>query len=184
MRLGQFLTLLGLTLSAAALQAQTAPAGSAASEQRQAPRVEVTLGYAYLHANAPPGSCAAFHLVRGFSLVGDVSGSHANGIAGTSQDITVVNYLFGPRFSLRSERARAVPYGQVLLGGSTELSTSAAADKVSAFAFSAGGGLNVRLTRRFGLNLMDAGWFHSQLPNATNNRQNDLSIGSGVMIRF
>jgi hypothetical protein len=202
MRPARLVLFAGSIALAATLSAQPGPAekpvGNAAHGDIAAsknPFIELSLGYAYMHANAPPGSCqcfslnggfasAAVNLKHGFSLAGDLSVSHAGNIAGSTQTITVVNYLFGPRYSWRPASGRFTPYGQFLLGGSTELSSSPPVQHVSAFAFETGGGVNARLTHRFGWNIVELDWLHSQLPNAVNNRQNDLKITSGVIFRF
>lgn len=194
MRLDSFILLAGLAATAATLSAQQAPADHQALPKKNIPAVELTLGYTYLHANAPPGSCAcfslnggygavAFNLPRGFSLVGDISGAHSGSVAATNQSISVVNYLFGPRYSWRSG-GRFTPYGQFLLGGSTELSSLAAVQHVSAFAFSPGGGVNAQISNHLGWNIGELDWLHSQLPNAVNNRQNDLRVNTGLILRF
>src|ERR1035438_2545769 len=104
-------------------------AHAGAQESGQMPVFETTLGYTYIHANAPPGQCncfsanggygsAVFNLPRGFSLVADFSAVHAGSISGTAQSVTVFNYLFGPRYSFRTLSTRFLPYVQVLGGGS------------------------------------------------------------------
>jgi hypothetical protein len=157
--------------------------------------MELSLGYAYLHANAPPGSCECFsfnggygsvamNFPHGISLVGDISAATAGNVSGTTENLTIVNYLFGPRFSWRPSSSRFTPYGQFLLGGSSQSSNIAAVPNASAFALSLGGGASARLTPHLGWNLAEADWLHSQLPNAVNNRQNDLRISSGIIFRF
>jgi hypothetical protein len=184
---------------ASAEPAQVASPVSGAGGQGKAPRpvptFEVGLGYTYLHANAPPGTCECFsfnggygvfvaNLPHGLSVVGDISAATASNISGTTEGLTVVNYLFGPRYSWRPGSGRFTTYGQFLLGGSSQSSNIAAVPHVSAFAYSPGGGVSVGLSRHFGLNLGEVDWLHSQLPNAGNNRQNDLRISSGVLFRF
>ena len=201
MRRDRLILLVGSMALAATLAGQTSPSGRSHVEMQKAggvekpPAVEVGLGYTYLHANAPPGACQCFSLnggygsvtvnaSHGFATVGDFSVAHAGNIAPTAQSLTVVNYLFGPRYSWRASSNRFTPYGQVLLGGSTELSSLPRVQNVSAFAFSIGGGVNARLTHRIGWKIFELDWLHSQLPNGVNNRQNDLRIDSGVILRF
>jgi len=202
MRLGRMVLLAGFIAHAAMLEAQSsqterpgAVTHNAGGSAEMTPAVEVSLGYAYLHANAPPGACECFsfnggygsiaaNFSHGLGLVADISAATANNISGTSESLTVVNYLFGPRYSWRSSSGRFTPYGQFLFGGSAQSSNVGAVPKVNAFAFSLGGGVSARLRHRFGWNLAEAEWLHSQLPNAVNNRQNDLRISSGVIFRF
>jgi outer membrane immunogenic protein len=200
MRFKQTSLLAGLFALTVAISAQTVPGQSAGGQSAGSagepiPRVELALGYTYLHANAPPGSCGCFSLnggsgaaavnfPYGLGIVGDVSTAHASSVNGTSQNLIVLNYLFGLRYSWRGHSRAFTPYGQFLLGGSTEYSNKTPVQNTSAFAFSTGGGVNARLTRRLGWNIAEADWVHSQLPNGGNARQNDLSISSGVILRF
>jgi hypothetical protein len=70
------------------------------------------------------------------------------------------------------------------LGGSTQNSNVTVNSSTTAFAFSAGGGVSTRLTHLLGLNLIEADWLHSHLPNGVNNRQNILRVNSGIIFRF
>ena len=202
MRLERILVLFGAVGFAALLSAEPVQVASpvsgdsgAGEASRSIPKVEVSLGYSYLHANAPPGTCECFSLNGGYgafvanfphglSLVADVSAATASNISGTKESLTVVNYLYGPRYSWRMRSDRLTPYGQFLVGGSSQSSNVAAVPSVSAFAFSTGGGVNLRLSQHLGWNLAEADWLHSELPNAVNNRQNDLKINSGITFRF
>ena len=160
-----------------------------------APKVELTLGYTYLHANAPPGECDCFSLNGGFgaasvalshgwSAVTDLSAAHAGNISNTTQSVTIFNYLFGPRYTLRRSSKRFTPYGQFLIGGTHEYSNYAPVASTNAFAFSLGGSVNTRLSRHIGLNLIEVDWVHSLLPNGSNDRQNDLRVNTGIILRF
>ena len=165
-----------------------------AQEAGQIPLFETTLGYTYIHANAPPGQCncfsanggfgsAVFNLPRGFSLVADFSAVHASSVSGTTQSVTVFNYLFGPRYSFRTS-SRFLPYVQILGGGSQEFSNYAALKNPRAAAFSVGGGVSTTLNRHFNWTILEADWVQSRLPNAQNNVQNDLRISSAITLHF
>jgi hypothetical protein len=161
----------------------------------QTPVLETSVGYTFLHANAPPGQCGCFsanggygslvfNLPRGFSLVADVSAVHANTIGTTPQSITVFNYLFGPRYSFRAISKRYVPYAQALGGGSEEFSSYSAVQTVSGAAFSLGGGVSTTLKPYLGWTIVEADWIQSRLPNAQNNLQNNLRLSSGFTFRL
>jgi outer membrane immunogenic protein len=116
----------------------------------QTPVLEASLGYTFLHANAPPGQCGCFSANGGFGslvvsmphnfgVVADLNVVH-NGNVGGTQSFTLFNYLFGPRYSLRKISRRFTPYVQVLGGGSQQFSSYAAAQGLQGPAFSVGGG--------------------------------------------
>jgi hypothetical protein len=118
-------------------------------ESGQTSAVELGFNYTYIRANAPPAACGGFsmnggggnlvvNMPHGLSLVADLDATHASKINGTTQSITVFNYLVGPRYSYRTS-SRFTPYVQVLLGGSEELSNDAFVQNSNAFAVSGGG---------------------------------------------
>lgn len=164
-------------------------------EPGQTPVLEASLGYTFIHANAPPGQCGCFsanggygsvvfNVPRGFGLVADLAAVHTNAVGATTQSITVFNYLFGPRYRFRPVAKRYLPYAQILGGGSQELSSYAAAQNVKGAAFSVGGGISTTIKPHFGWTMVEANWVHSYLPNAQNNLQNDVRISSGFTFRL
>jgi len=184
-----FLLMFFVMLSVTACHAQTF-----GLDAGQTPVLEFGLGYTYMHANAPPSGCGCFslnggygsmivHTEHGMALVADLSSAHANNVNSTTQNITVFDYLFGPRFYYHPA-SRFTPYAQVLAGGSEEFSNYVYAQGVTAFAASGGGGLSARLSRRWGWNIVEADYVYSQLPNAANNRQSDLRISTGITFRL
>jgi outer membrane immunogenic protein len=182
---------LSAALSAGTLSGQ----GTHGTDTSQMPLLETSVGYTFLHANAPPGQCGCFsanggfgsvvfNLPRGLGIVADLNAVHADSISGTTQSITVFNYLFGPRYSFQSVSRRFVPYAQVLGGGSRETSSYSAVQNAKGAAFSIGGGLATTLNRHFAWTIFEADWIHSYLPNAQNDLQNDLRVSSAISFRF
>ena len=161
----------------------------------QTPRLETSLGYMFLHANAPPGKCgcfsanggygsAVYNLPRGFGIVADLSGVHASNISGTTQTVTLFNALFGVRYSLRHMSKRYVPFVQALGGSSHESSNYAYVQSVTGAALSLGGGVEATIKPHWGWTIAEADWIHSYLPNAQNNLQNDLRVSTAITFRF
>jgi hypothetical protein len=189
-----FITL-SVALLAQSFSAQARAQETFGLEPGQTPVLETSVGYTYIHANAPPGQCGCFsanggygsvvfHMPRNFAVVADLAAVHS-GTAGTaSQSITVFNYLFGPRYTFRPVFKRYQPYAQILGGGSQELSSYSTVQNISGAAFSVGGGINTTLKPHFGWTIFEADWVHSYIPNAQNNIQNDLRVSSGVTFRL
>lgn len=174
-----------------ALHAQATPSGLAAGD---VPRLEMGLNYNYFHANAPPGQCGCFGMNGGsgtvifnmrpaWSIVADLMLAHANNVDGTSQNITIFNYLFGPRYT-RRRSSRFVPYGQVLLGGAKEDVNFEFTINRNAFGVLAGGGVTTTIKPKIGFTIIEADWIYTRIPNAVNDRQNDLRIATGLTYRF
>jgi outer membrane immunogenic protein len=174
--------------------AQANPSNTFGIDKGQTAVMEIGLDYAYFHANAPPMECGCFSLnggggsivinaPHGLSFLADLSAAHANNIDGTTQSVTIFNYLFGPRYSYRSAH-RFTPFVQALAGGAEEMSNYAYVKNVNAFAASGGGGVNTVINRRIQWNIVEADYVYSRLPNAVNNHQNDLRVTTGFSVRF
>jgi outer membrane immunogenic protein len=158
------------------------------------PRLQLGLNYNYFHANAPPGQCGCFSFNGGsgtivynitprWAGVADLMLGHANNVNNTGQNITIFNYLFGPRYTYRS-RSRFVPYGQVMLGGAKEDVNIVFDINRNAFGVLAGGGVTTQLKHRFGVTIIEGDWIYTRIPNAVNNRQNDIRIATGITYHF
>ena len=174
------------------LHAQATPSG--ALEVGDIPRGEIGLNYNYIHANAPPGQCGCFSLNGGsaafvlnlrprWAAVADLAVAHANNVDNTMQDITIINYLFGPRYSWRNH-TKYVPYAQALLGGAKEDVNFQFDINRNSFGLSVGGGVTMPLRHHIGLNIVQIDYVYTQIPNAKSNRQNNTRVATGVIYRF
>src|ERR1035437_11121184 len=90
----------------ATLSAQRRAQETLGIDPGQTPILETSVGYTFLHANAPPGQCGCFsanggygsvvvNMPSGLGIVADLSAIHANNIADTALSITVFNYQSG-----------------------------------------------------------------------------------------
>src|SRR5438270_12445877 len=89
------------------------------------PTVETFFGFTYLRANSATNVPAfsanggsgqiAVNFNKWVGFVGDFGGVHNGNIGGYHLDTTLVNFLFGPRITLR--HSRVSPYFNVLFGG-------------------------------------------------------------------
>jgi peptidoglycan-associated lipoprotein len=171
---------------------------SAAARGQGASPVEVSLGYSYLHANAPPGQCGCFNMNggsgafaanvgHGFSAVADVGGYIQNNVVSSGRSFTMETFLFGPRYSIRHSKKLTL-FAQVLAGGAhgsgTLYGTATSSGSVNGFSLSAGGGLDWNVSRHVSVRLFDAEYLMTRLPNAGNNNQNDLRLTFGVVFRI
>ncbi len=176
------------------LSAQAIPVSSGFAT----PRVEISAGYNYIRANAPPLGGDDFGLNGGYvsvdynflnwlSATGEFTYGHADKISALGQNLTLKTYMGGPKVLLRMNRF--VPYGEVLFGeaqGSDSYFPTATTFTTSAssFALSAGGGLDINLTRHFAVRAPDVQYLRTGFPNAENNQQNHLMISAGVVVKF
>ena len=160
-------------------------------------KVNAAIGFNYVRANAPPGSCQCFgasggfasadyHINDWFSISGQITGQHAKDISLLGQDLTLLTFAAGPKVQLNGHRF--VPFGEVLVGGAhgsdsffpTGTSSSPTA---SSFAVQAGGGVDYLLTAHFAVRVQ-AYYLKTELPNGTNNEQNQLMGGVGLVYHF
>jgi outer membrane immunogenic protein len=190
----RFAALIAALLGSAAALAQspTAPAATFAP-------LEVTLSWSADRTNAPPGGCACFWMSggqaeanasfgRGVSAVAEFTGEHAGNINTAHEDLSLVSYLFGPRYSIRT-RTRFVPFAQFLVGGVHGFdaifpSTNGSGAPPDGFAFAAGGGVNAYSSRRVAVRVIEADYLQTQLPNGADNRENHLRLSAGIVLRF
>ncbi len=162
------------------------------------PKIDVSAGFDYLRANAPPGvsndfslggaaASATYHFTNLFAATAQFSGAHGNDISTSGQNLTLTTYTFGPRITF--SKHRIVPFGEALFGAahgsdsyfptSTGYTTSA-----NSFAYSFGGGVDVNLTHRLAVRAVEAQYLHTGFPNGSSNEEHQLSIGAGVVFKF
>lgn len=170
---------------------------SIAASAQEAPKLDVFAGYSYVRVAPSTSGVSSFDLQGGsasaaynfnnwLSGVADFGGYHSGNILGTHVDGTLATYLFGPRVSYR-HYSRVTPFGQVLFGGA-HLSggVSGVSSSDNAFAMTVGGGVDVRLTRRFSLRPAQVDYLLTRFKEGTagNQNQNNLRVSTGVVFHF
>ena len=167
----------------------------AKAREFETPKVELYGGYDYVryHANpringVPPSESFGANGISGQALynpnsrvgiVGEVSGYS---LARTGHNTTYqVSYLLGPRISLR--RHAITPFAQVLFGG-VWAADGVTLGPVSAFGMTAGGGIDIRVSRYFAVRPVQAEYFMTKFPDGANNRQNNFRCGAGIVLRL
>jgi outer membrane protein OmpA-like peptidoglycan-associated protein len=201
-------------LPALHLGAQSAPAAGLNSST---PKVELFVGYSYLRAVPTladgnrlvflnGGSTSiAYNFNRYLGVVGDFGGFNdsqfqATGVGNPPIAINssgnVFTYMAGPRLSFRNQ-GRITPFAQALFGeihaspvtleagcmgaGCTPLPAE------SSFVLTAGGGLDIRMSRHLALRLVQAEYLMTSFENratAQSGTQNDMRLSSGIVFRF
>lgn len=176
--------LLGAISAAPALWAQDQPS-----------KLELYSGYDYVRFNInakvsgqPPsetfngnggGGELIYNVNRWLGVLGDVSGIWAT--SSTSQG-AAMPYLFGPRLSLR--HGVVTPFVQVLLGGVLTSSGIEQTGWQSHFAMTAGGGIDLKVSKHFSIRPVEAEYFLTKIPDGLSNRQNNFRLGAGIVFRF
>jgi len=181
------------------------------------PKVEIFLGYSYLRAvptlaagnrfvylNGGSASIA-FNFNRYLGLVGDfgdyndsqlrLNGDLSPGVVVNSSG-NAYTYLFGPRLSFRGH-GRLTPFAQVLVGGvhASDVTISGGCTGTGCtplpaetkLALTAGGGLDVGLSRHIALRLIQAEYLMTRFNDNTTGAsasQNDVRLSAGLVFRF
>ncbi len=161
--------------------------------------LEIMFSWSGDRTNAPPSGCGCFWMqggtveanaffVRNISIIAEVNGERANHINAAGENLGLVSYLFGPRYTLVRTRELGT-FAQFLVGGvhgSLALFPNPNGSQVTpdAFAFAAGGGVNMFLTHRLGIRPFEIEYAQTRFPNDGNNLQNHLRLSAGLVFRI
>lgn len=159
------------------------------------PALELYGGYDYVRYNAnpkisgvPPSESFNANGVSGqiaynpnnwLGLAAELSGYALarQGFATTYQ----ISYLFGPKINVR--RGKITPFAQVLFGR-VWAEDGITFGSVTAFGMTAGGGIDVRVSRHIVIRPAQAEYFLTEFFDGNNNRQNNFRFSTGIVLRF
>ena len=157
------------------------------------PKLELYAGYDYtrfnINANVsgqPPsqtfngnggGGQLVYNVNNRLGVLGDVGGYWATN---STKQGAIIPYLFGPRANLH--RGTITPFAQVLVGGAATSSGIVKTGWQNHFAMTAGGGIDVRISKHFSIRPVQAEYFMTKLPDGLNNRQNNFRFSAGVSL--
>ena len=125
---------------------------------------------------------------RGWGIAANITGTHAGSIGASGIPLSLVTAAFGPRYRWHAGHRISV-YGEGLAGeanGFRSIFPTPAGQQPEAngLATQVGGGIDYRLSNRLAIRVLDAAWSRTQLPNSTDNIQNTLHLGAGIVLRF
>jgi outer membrane usher protein FimD/PapC len=126
---------------------------------------------------------------RGLGAVADVAEIHTANMHNSGVGLDLLTATFGPRYTWQLPRKKLNVYGQFLAGEawgmhSTFPASGGAESSENNAAVLAGGGANLRLNRYLSWRAVEANWVYTHLPNATNQSENSLRLGTGLVIRI
>jgi hypothetical protein len=124
---------------------------------------------------------------RGLGITADVTGTYTSSIGSSNLPLSLVTTTFGPRYLWHADR-RVSLYVQGLVGEANGFrsifpATAGSQPDANGFAAQVGGGVDYRLSDRFAMRILDAGWVRTQLPNSSDNVQNTLRFSAGIVLR-
>ena len=115
---------------------------------------------------------AAFNLNNNFGIVGDFGGQYKTI---ESESLHMYEYLFGPRLSMRGEKATV--FAQALFGGAT---IGGFGDSVNGFAMGFGGGVDVNVSNRLAIRVVQFDW----MPTRFSADGEDVWVKDGIRFGF
>jgi outer membrane immunogenic protein len=161
---------------------------------------DAALTYHWVRTNTSAGECGCFALngagVSGswefrphIAVVAEISGENATRVLADGKSLTLTSYLAGARYWLPQPWPRAAhspePFVQVLLGAvHAGGGIAGSGDGAYSFASRLGGGLDLPLNSRFAVRLIQIDYYFTHSVNATNDHQNNLLVGAGVVFRW
>ena len=159
---------------------------------------DAALTYQYVHSNTQPGQCGCFSITGGglamtrsvlnehTAAVLDLSVVTAKNGPGTGNSLTLVSYLAGGRYYVSQPwLSRVQPFGQALVGvAHAGGGIAGAGDGKYAMAARVGAGLDVPVSYKLAIRLLQVDYYLTDFPNAANEHQNNYLIGGGVVFRF
>ena len=150
-------------------------------------------------------AAAAFNFNSHFAIVGDfggyadsqlqLTGAGANQPRTVNSSGTVFTYLGGPRLTLAREKRVSI-FAQALAGGvhASQVTVDGCAGSActplptqNAFAMTAGGGVDIRLTHHISLRAVQAEYMMTRFAavgTTTSSTENDVRLSSGLVFRF
>lgn len=114
----------------------------------------------------------------------------AYGVFAAGYGLTLTAFTGGVRYLPPVGHSRIQPFGQALVGGAHASGSLASppnpayANAGLAFAANVGGGLDLRVSRRFSWRLFEADYLATTFQNGVNDHQNNVRLSSGLVIRF
>jgi hypothetical protein len=198
-----------MVITAATLLAGMLVSGAAAAQSASSPaegqsaRLDLAVTYDMLHTNhliaqefwAEGGAIElGARLYGGLGVAGRVEYLHAGASSANGEPLSLLTTVVGPRYTVQMHSQRYAIFAEALAGesngfnslfskgsgpvGSVNAGTTSSAN---ALAVDVGGGLDVRLNRRFAIRAIRASYLYTQFPNTTTNVQNSLSLSAGLV---
>ena len=173
-------------------------ASQAVKAQEQASKLEAYGGYYYVRVNVNASAAGGspgetfnanggggqleYNVNNRLGVVGDLAGYGATATTNGALVGGVFTYLFGPRVNFRY--GKVTPFVQALFGGvytTAGIGHSASEDN---FAMTAGGGIDIKVSNHVSVRPIQAEYFMTKIPDGLNDRQDNLRIGAGIVIRL
>jgi opacity protein-like surface antigen len=180
--------------------------GATAFAQDDYPKLETAPAFMYIHyvpgANIPTYNCVggggtiAYNMNKWLGIAADLGGCKVINLPSglSSNNFT---YLFGPRFTYRNH-SKLTPFFEVNFGGDRlsancnnvvlPRGTCNGSNSWNAFGMTAGGGFDIKLSKKFSFRAVQAEYFYTRfgnnIPVLNNVNQNNFRLKSGIVVNW
>jgi peptidoglycan-associated lipoprotein len=133
-------------------------------------------------------------LYRKLGVAARIEGLHSAPSTANGVPLSMVVVVVGPRYRLTTRGGKYALFGEGLVGyadgfrsqfsensGSAGTTSTQVTTNANALAIEAGGGVDVRLSRKIAIRPIEASYLRTQFPNFTTNVQNSLRVGAGIV---
>lgn len=180
-----------MILALLAVATVAAPAALAQGSDEPTPKIEVYGGYAWMEPGGTVWSCLVCPaqplrgMTRGFTIAPTYNftehwGLTVDGGGNFGDNATVATIMAGPQFKLRGELVS--PFVHVLVGWHQLWPDSASSN--SNIGLMAGGGLDIRLSRRLDLRLIEADYVFGRHDSSLSTSLSGVRLGGGLVLKF
>lgn len=175
-------------------------AGASATLAQDSYSGDAAAAYHWVRTNAGPGDCGCFGTYGGglsgswnfrgpWSVVADISAEHVGHAAPEGNSLTLTSYLAGARYKIPQPwlegRHKPQLFAQILLGAAHAGGGEAGvADGSYRFATRIGGGVDVPVSSRFTVRIVQLDYYLTTFANSTNDHQNNLLVSAGFVFRW
>ena len=173
---------------------------SATMAQQSAYSGDAAAAYHWVRTNAGPGQCGCFGMNGGgvsgswnfrgpWSAVVDIGAENTSSAPPANNPLTLVSYLAGARYKIPQPwlqgNHKPQPFAQIILGAAHAGGGEAGiANGSYRFATRIGGGIDVPLNSHFAVRVVQIDYYLTTFVNATNDHQNNLLLGAGIVYRW
>jgi peptidoglycan-associated lipoprotein len=128
-----------------------------------------------------------FTVLHRFGWATNLTGGHTSNI-GPGVGLNVIDFMTGPRYTVRlatKSKHESRFFVEALAGGARGFSSvfpksSGLDDKAASFAWQAGGGLDISISKHLAIRVVEADYVRSYLPNNGSNVQDHIRLAAGV----
>jgi outer membrane immunogenic protein len=175
-------------------------AGASAAFAQDSYSGDAAAAYHWVRTNAGPGQCGCFGTngggisgswnVKGlWSIVADFSAETTGSAPPLGNSLTLFSYLAGARYKIHQPwfdgNHKPQPFAQILIGGAHAGGGEAGvAEGTNRFATRIGGGIDVPVSEHFAIRVIQIDYYLTTFANATNDHQNNLLIGAGLVYHW